>query len=237
MSSANDPIIFLDLDGVLNNRASKGSGGWGDRLVIAPDLLSQLEDMLLRLVTRFSTVRIVITSNWGKIKHRSEIVAALRNAGAFVVQNAGWNTTLRGSRGQEIAEWLKTHRAAWNTDKNPPYVCLDDDTNFGSDQNLVWVDPEYGLTRQNVDTAIELLEKQADGAKPVAVLPPGMVHELLDRSFVVQTMFDQFLYEHPLLEDAQEDVRLDQIKKKIDTVANLLGAIYQEVGALIPEET
>ena len=49
-------------------------------------------------------------------------------------------------------------------------------------------------------------------------------HELLDRTFMIDSMFDTFIYEHPALEG--------QAKVLAEEISTKLGQLYQMLGQL-----
>lgn len=163
-NSANKVYIFLDMDGVCNSMRSL--------LVFrsyAPSV-SKLDPIAVglvdRLVHELREARgnrldpcVVISSTW-RITYR--------NVQWWRMNFPRWNvvglTNERGyvncARGRQVQDWINENAP------NAPYVCIDDDSDFLPDQNLVRVDPMIGLTVADIDKAFTLLTGRRCDAFP-----------------------------------------------------------------------
>lgn len=143
------PAIALDIDGVLNTRATGQ--------VIDRDCAENLDTILAN-----TGARILLISSWRKIIHNGDMTLdgfelALRMAG---VSNARMGGTLgdgadrESTRYQQIVRWMKrnAHRA--------PLVILDDEQVGEEINRLVLVNPNHGLTAEDASRAIEILKSQ-----------------------------------------------------------------------------
>ena len=159
------PIIFLDIDGVLNSQASRRAGGDALEQGELPTFESQLPtaDMLALLaeIARSSPLRIVLSSTWRcKPDTRAAVVESLRTVGLELSGDTPELEALcRGDRVDEILACLSVER--------PPWVVLDDmdllamNTKL-ADANFVRTDDAVGLTRAKADEAIAKLHAQRD---------------------------------------------------------------------------
>lgn len=125
-------VIFLDVDGVLNNFNLLSRYGFN---YIDGGYVS-----LLAQIVRATGARIVLSSSWRlKDEDRSIVESALRLNGLEIDDQT---PDLRGrSRMEEISLWLKDHPDVVK------FVILDDDEDagFGMD-GFFQTDPEIGLT-------------------------------------------------------------------------------------------
>ena len=163
-------VIFLDIDGVLNNiqhcnyiheNIAPGHGfgqsweldrgnfndvtlGWDSRNVSA-----------LKYILYETNAKIVISSTWRK----GRTTKFFRNC--FSVYNL--NPDIIGftpeifkigtKRGDEVNAWLKRHERDVTN-----WVCLDDDGDFYPENNLIQTDLEVGLTWADAERAIDILK-------------------------------------------------------------------------------
>ena len=153
-------VIFLDIDGVLNNRSCFMNGnismpvssvdenpGWDHSSVNA-----------LRWLVGESVAHIVLTSTWRFSMRDLVLWWALFEQwhnwpNVPIVGFTGEHFT--GNRGSEIREWL---------DERPfvtSHVILDDDNDFAPEQPLIRTSFEEGLTIQHCIQALEILENDS----------------------------------------------------------------------------
>ena len=147
-------VIFLDIDGVLNNRHTRTRTGEGWCFV---------DDFLvarIREIVDATGAVIVLSSTWrdewnteDESRNGSdfnELRAKFREFGMnFYDRTGAWQT--RG-RGWEILAWLEEHEAVES------FVILDDWDDMGPLRNhLIWTNPSLGLTEDQVQEAIEIL--------------------------------------------------------------------------------
>lgn len=143
-------IIFLDIDGVLNNTSMdfdsdeiKSQGIW----FIDPKNLEVFEDMVRRL-----DASIVISSTW-RITNTREFFKDHLGDYLYSRLHEDWATKRLGSiRGLEVREWIERNIPdQW---KFKDYLILDDDQDFLWYQPLILVPHNKGLTSEIVDVAI-----------------------------------------------------------------------------------
>ena len=97
------PVIFLDVDGVLNGRATRSDGDHSPH----PTLLDHVAH-----IVRSSGCRVVLSSTWRlEERSRSQVVTALGTRGVRLedVDTPNMENTYSGDRVDEIFSWLETH--------------------------------------------------------------------------------------------------------------------------------
>jgi hypothetical protein len=173
-----DPIVFLDIDGVLNRH-------YFDILAGSNLIEASLVQIFNRILLK-TKAKIVLSSAWRYIVYRKEaniigIDWLLRSHGMVGRRLVGVTDEdtmvphydgmkhqifpLENERGTQIQKWL------WaNTVGNSPYVVIDDGgfnvkTGYWVDLGIntvghpvVWTDSEIGITHENADRAIAILE-------------------------------------------------------------------------------
>lgn len=157
--AVSEPVIFLDVDGVLNHRRvfSAGAGP----CVLCPQAIERFR----RLVSE-TGARVVLSSTWRLGNFPNEHVFALRRAGVLERQHRDWRTKdLRGKvstggielpdhkRGNEIAEWLSRHPEVTR------YAIVDDDSDMLPDQmpRFVQTTFETGLRNEHCERLAAIL--------------------------------------------------------------------------------
>ena len=164
-------VIFLDFDGVITTLKS----GWS----IDPEKID-----LLKKIIDATDAKIVVSSSWrrgtleGTIKELSggidcngnsksfpfcdRIIGVTARIGGFryndEVNEDGRKPTVDIPRGVEIQDWLE------NTDYDvESYVILDDDSDmlYWQKDNFVKTDTYLGLNENNVNEAINILNKKS----------------------------------------------------------------------------
>lgn len=166
------PLIFLDVDGVLNAHEFDPECGCGQ-------IHREKVDRLNRIL-RATGARVVLSSAWRYLIHRDEMNLMgmewlLRSHGLLAgrlrgitrmdtkVARRDYNGTpsswaITDERGEQIREWL-----AINTAVEPPYVVIDD-LDLGISEAghpFVQTDGAVGLTDADADAAIEMLAGKA----------------------------------------------------------------------------
>jgi integrase len=172
-------IIFLDIDGILNQHQY-------DREILCGQIYRDKVEVLNRIL-RATDARIVLSSAWRYIVHRREanlmglewlfrshgmlanrLVGVTREdtmvRGAYGGEPHSW--PLSDERGRQIADWLAEHSSP-----GAPYVVIDDGgtadgewTDLGivaAGHPFVWVDGKVGLTDADADRAIAILNGEA----------------------------------------------------------------------------
>jgi hypothetical protein len=132
-------IIFLDIDGVLNNYNTLG-----ERLSWESDSVK-----ILKRIIKETGAKVVLSSTWRKLKIYRDIIK-----NDMKINYIGKTPVLWKKRGIEIQEWL---------DENPgveKFVILDDDSDMEHlMSHLLHIDGEFGLTNEIADEAIKRLNK------------------------------------------------------------------------------
>ena len=152
-------VIFLDIDGVLNsssffNRIFTEEGHCFVNNLLDQNALLNLKDLLWQ-----TGAYIVISSTWRfdiDTLKKQFAPYGITIAGTTQIENIASND-FAISRSSEIQNFLET-RPCFNS-----YVIIDDlNKMFFSEQqqcHLVSTDPKIGLTKQDVQKAIEILNK------------------------------------------------------------------------------
>lgn len=138
-------VIFLDIDGVLNNIASAADG---------VDLIPE-KVVLLRHACQQTNASIVISSSWRKLYDLDIIRVLLYRAGIRTVPIIGRTpNSSSGHRGQEIKKFMDDWPGAITN-----YVILDDDTDILDEQlpHFIKIDNECGLLFADHDNIIKIL--------------------------------------------------------------------------------
>lgn len=155
------PILFLDVDGVLNSHAYIDRGGSLSckRDGIDPEAVTHLQ----RIVDE-TNCSLVLSSTWRLIHSladmRGKLIAKgmrspcpLRDKTPDLSARGG--TVERYQRGLEVNAWIA------NVGFEAPYACLDDDGDFLPGQNLVQTKFETGLLAEHADRCIAILTGEA----------------------------------------------------------------------------
>ena len=144
-------IIFLDVDGVLNNST------WAKRMidegvrVYAEDILEDRAIELLKQIVDATGADVVISSTWrGDPVAMDHLLIQLNAHGIWPI-GATPRTNLK--RGDDISQWLEK-----NDGYVDAYVILDDDSDMTVHMDhLVQTSFEHGLRPEHVTRAIEML--------------------------------------------------------------------------------
>lgn len=141
------PIIFLDIDGVLNTPDS-----WGGKKVNPVD--EPKVEMIANLATEIGA-KIVVSSSWRIVHTREEMVIKLGDRfDELIVAGNQWRTkSFGGLRGEEIASWLDTN--GWR-----PHAIVDDETDFYRWQPLIKTKGTVGLTKQTIKGIADTIKLQ-----------------------------------------------------------------------------
>ena len=156
-------IIFLDIDGVLNNQLwfvkTKGKRNPDD---LDPESIKYLNNLIKE------TGAIVVVSSVWRLNRTIDELQEVLDKNGFVGTVIGRTLDMRWGkdsdcilRGNEILQWIKSHieytgQEYWNY---RDYVILDDDTDmlYWQKDNFIWVDPYCGLTPNLVFKAKKIL--------------------------------------------------------------------------------
>lgn len=141
-------VVFLDIDGVLNNIASAAEG-----VDIIPEKV-----ILVRQLCKATDAHIVISSTWRIIHSLEFLREMLYRTGLKCGSKYGQvidvtPDSTKGHRGTEIQQWLDEHPEV--TD----FVILDDDSDMLDHQLPFFIKTNFecGLTTDNASRAIAVL--------------------------------------------------------------------------------
>lgn len=165
-------VIFLDVDGVLNNRQTRAQ----DADDVAPDLL----DNLVHVHRAAQRPTVVLSTTWRLAPERKRLLThRLSAVGVGVHSSTPDLSTTGGSRVDEILAWLDAHSA-----RSRPWVALDDLDLLASHPELdsvhfVRTHDAAGLTRANAELAILNLRRQSSDQ---SVAMAGASHATYERA-------------------------------------------------------
>lgn len=164
-------LVFLDIDGVLAGVRYLCTG----KGYIDPECIKKLNRL-----KEYGT-EIVISSSWGYDEGRTE--KALKSCG-LEIPIIGYTDHFYQEwlcRGNEIEKWLHEHFGGMCTkygddndgepyyrkrfheeDEDYEFVIFDDDTDFllGQKDNFIQTNEEFGLTDEDIDKAIKILNRE-----------------------------------------------------------------------------
>lgn len=169
------PILFLDIDGVLNSHA------WSKRCVLPPDFgqipnwKKQATECIdpdavaqLNRIVEESRCAVVLSSSWRKAEPLHRVTRILRYRGfkhdllaCTPDLSHRWTTYEDRPRGNEILHWFKT-LLGWNGEGQYQYAIVDDDSDFLEHQwpHFVQTSGERGLTEIEATQLIEILKRE-----------------------------------------------------------------------------
>mgnify|MGYP005808591607 CR=1 FL=1 len=159
-------IIFLDIDGVLNNLEHcnwihtnvKKGGGFGQHWELDRGNFDEITvgwdrrniDAFMHIVDT-TNAKVVISSTWrtGRtVKFFKDCFRTYLNRTPDIIN---FTDEFSRFRGDEINQYLKHHNYI------DSWVCLDDDSDFYPENNLVQTDIQVGLTMDDAKKAIKIL--------------------------------------------------------------------------------
>lgn len=162
------PIVFLDVDGVLNRRSTRPGAGVRECVLQRPYSLTKHQGVVetamvdaLQRAVQSCGAQIVVSSSWREgLESGAAFAAAIGLpplAGAPDLIHKDWRTGGKPSsnRYHEIGWWLDDHK------KVTRYAILDDHEFIPPDwpllDHFVKTDPERGITNENINRMLELL--------------------------------------------------------------------------------
>lgn len=156
-------ILFLDIDGVLNNftalenqNCTMGEGLWNGDTSCEGSGFDENNVRELKRILERTGADIVISSSWRKLHDLDQLRTVFKNWGVDTRKIIGATPeTDRGHRGQEVNLWLSMF--ARNGREVNTWAILDDDSDFHDDQPLFKTDFNLGLTADIADAVIQHL--------------------------------------------------------------------------------
>jgi hypothetical protein len=151
-----NPIVFLDFDGVLNSDSwiySHDTRGFDH---VDPSRVHLVNDLLHR-----TDAHVVVSSAWRILHSLPSLRRGLASKG-FRGRIIGVTDRSGPIRGCEIDRCLELHG-------RPPFVILDDNSDMGALLPfLVQTNPETGIMPADVDRAVTLIGRQRRGEMAAA---------------------------------------------------------------------
>jgi hypothetical protein len=155
------PVVFLDIDGVLNSRqwyahnaaSHEGSSPCSTERRLWEKSIDPACVQRLNRILRQTGAVVIVSSSWRKRHALSEIVSILESRG-FLGQIDGTTSAIGTlSRTEEITEWLAENRPS-----GIAWVVIDDElTSALPGERVVSPSSETGLTDKDVEQAIAIL--------------------------------------------------------------------------------
>jgi hypothetical protein len=147
-------VIFLDIDGVLNNRPSLIDG-----VEILPEKV-----LLIERICQETGAKVILSSAWRVLHPFEELQFVLACAGLSRRHLIGCTPRRRDDlRGLEIKEWIDEQNGI-SEDKVENFVIIDDDTDFLEEQmpHFIKTDIADGLTEDQAEKAIKMLNSERE---------------------------------------------------------------------------
>jgi hypothetical protein len=152
-------ILFLDIDGVLNSEKyfKEHIEEIKSQSTFITRCCSELDPEMVCRVKRIvdsTGCSVVISSTW-RILHSIEEIKQMLAARGWdncpIIDVTPRNLGRSMKRGDEIKFWLDQHPEVTK------FVCLDDDSDFYSNQNLVKTTWKEGIKDSHIEAAISIL--------------------------------------------------------------------------------
>ena len=153
-------IIFLDIDGVLNNDSDDSIDLTDKAHFINPTLVTRLNNLIAS-----TDAKVVLTSTWRLGLTLDEILdlcSIIGLEGEVIGMTDSLNQYPFIHRGNEILKWIIDNEdLVGPKHEYKSYVIIDDDNDmlYRQRNNFVKVDGELGLTEENVLDAFSILNK------------------------------------------------------------------------------
>lgn len=132
-------IIFLDIDGVLNNTVSN--------MLTDKHIDSSCLRLFMDTVKRIPDCKIVLSSSWRKTE-KEKFVELINKSQSYELfqlfpffHDDYCTPRLQGIRGNEIKKWLDDH-----SETEIKYICIDDDSDFLPEQPLIQTNLRTGFS-------------------------------------------------------------------------------------------
>lgn len=150
-------IIFLDIDGVLNDKNLRNSHKGFEKI------LSPKKIVLLKRITEKAGAEIVLTSTWRaylfkkplfkNLEEKEYLTKTFSSFGVYLYDLTPWINV--AEKNLEIKEWLDRHSDIEN------YVILDDsvfDWDYETEKHFIRI--RDGLNKKDADKAIDILMRE-----------------------------------------------------------------------------
>ena len=154
-------IIFLDIDGVLNNNDTMSLYTLLPQIDIGFKYMDHLSPWAISLLNEViksnSETKVVITSTWRELLTLEQIDKVLRYYGfkGEILDKTLINSDSKLIRGNEIQNWLNSNKHLNITS----YVIVDDDNDMGYLlQRLARIDGESGIREKDVRRINKILQ-------------------------------------------------------------------------------
>lgn len=148
------PIIFLDIDGVLNSTCFFRKDNEFER----SDHRSQLDPQAISYLNEIADWNFVLSSTWRKFYDRGEMNKLLNDMGfkgtiIDYTPDLNWQGSIRGN---EIMVWMRENKLG----DSKKYAIFDDDSDmlYWQRNNFVHVDNHFGLGPNHVWRAKQTTE-------------------------------------------------------------------------------
>jgi len=157
MSKINNnlPIVFLDIDGVLNSANFFSQ----DNIYPRNNLRSQFDPQAISYLNEIADWNFVLSSTWRKFIERDELNKLLNDMGfkGIIIDytpDLNWQGSLRGN---EIRVWMNENGLRYST----KYIIFDDDSDMllWQKDNFIHIDGYFGLSPNHVYRAKRKMAK------------------------------------------------------------------------------
>lgn len=163
-------FLFLDIDGVLNADSTTTE--------VTPEGFTFVEDRLIEKLKRIidaTNAKVVLSSDW-RFEHPRfdddnpdakmglNLKLLIEKLASFGINLYGMTSVFRSRRGEEITYWLEQNECRYGGIDNINYVILDDlpwHEFLHHEEHFVNTDDYVGLTDENVEEAIAILNKES----------------------------------------------------------------------------
>lgn len=166
------PILFLDIDGVLNTRTSFNA-------IAQSNTILPVAVASLNCVIEATDCKIVLISAWRYMIHGGAMTLAgfeyllrthgIHCAGRLIdITRLDHDTGSRTERGEQVREWM-AQRHPWMAPPIYPYVIIDNDDLGYDGMPFVKTNENIGMTIRDALRACELLRSQGwNGVDPAS---------------------------------------------------------------------
>lgn len=158
----------MQTDGVLNADSTTTE--------MTPEGFTFVEDVLVERVKKIidaTGAKVILSSDW-RFEHPRfdddpdakmgiNLSLLIRKLADFGINLYGMTSVMRHRRGEEIESWLEQNECRYGGIDNINYVILDDlpwSEFYGHDEHFVQTDDYVGITDEDVEKAIAILNKE-----------------------------------------------------------------------------